>query len=125
MITEKDERVHTKSEYLTEFKEAIEIAFDKITSNVEDVSHYEYGGMRVKVSLVRDAFDRIVCNNGGFEIDARTVRHAHGIGNNNEWDVVDKDLVKVGSFYANDDMFGGVYMGVEINGEVVKRIHLR
>ena len=70
-------------------------------------------------------FDKLICEFGGFELDGRTLRHAHGIGNNSEYDVVDKDLVKVGTFYCNSDMFGGVYTGVTLNGEVIIKYHLR
>jgi hypothetical protein len=39
--------------------------------------------------VFRNLFDELISKDG-FEIDARSVRHAYGIGNNNEWDVLDK-----------------------------------
>ena len=86
---------------------------------------YDWGMERIQVRPVAEKFDEIIKENGGFELDGRTLRHANGIGNNNEWDIVDKELVKVGSFYCNSDMFGGVFVGVEIDGTVVRRHHLR
>lgn len=62
---------------------------------------------------LRDAFDEQISKQG-FEIDARTLRHAYGIGNNNKWDIVDRELNKVGTFWANDNMYQGVYVGAEV-----------
>ena len=126
MITEKDDRIiRPTSKYQDNLMNAVNIAFDYILQNKKSFEKYDWGMERIKVSPVTDKFDEIIKTNGGFEIDGRTLRHAHSIGNNNEWDIVDKELVKVGSFYCNDDMFGGVYIGVEIDGEVVRKHHLR
>lgn len=120
MITDKDERTFTNSKYIEEFKNAIDIAFAILIKEKMSLTKYEYGSRRMKPKLVTQKFDKIICQNGGFEIDGRTCRHAHGIGNNNEYDIVDKELEKVASFYCNSDMHGGVYVGVTMNGEKLK-----
>jgi hypothetical protein len=125
MITDKDERTFTKSRYIDKFHKAIDIAWNKIIQNQQEYSEYDWGMDRIQVNKVTKAFDKIIYESGGFELDGRSLRHAHGIGNNNEWDIVDKDLIKIGNFYCNSDMFGGVYIGIEVNGDIIKKAHLR
>lgn len=126
MITEKDDRIiRPTSKYQDNLTNAVNIALDYIVQNKKSFEERDYGMDRIQVSPVMRKFDELICKNGGFEIDGRTLRHAHGIGNNNEWDIVDKELVKVGDFYCNDDMFGGVYVGVEVDGDVIRKHHLR
>ena len=124
MITEKDERTFTKSKYVDEFMNAIDKACDVILENRQSLCEYDYGSMRVQEKLVTKRFDEIIHANGGFEIDGRTCKHAHGIGNNNEYEIVDKELIKVGSFYCNTDMHGGAYFGVIFNGKKIKRFFI-
>ena len=125
MIIEKDPRVQTTSPYTEEFHKTTHKAFQTIKSNVKQYTEYEWGMDRVQKHKIIQAFDQIIQEQGGFELDARTLRHANGIGNNSEYDVVDKDLIKVGTFYCNDDMFGGVYTGATLNGETIEKYHLR
>lgn len=125
MITETDPRVQTTSRYGDDFRKVINQAFQTIKSNVKQYEEYDYGMDRVQKHKVIQAFDELIYEMGGFELDGRTLRHAHGIGNNSEYDVVDKDLVKVGTFYCNDDMFGGVYTGATLNGETIEKYHLK
>lgn len=124
MITENDVRAHSVSPYFNLFKEIVPDAFQRIIDNKEDFRKYSNGIDRIDVRKVVEAFDWNICNAGGFEIDDRTLRHAFGIGNNNSWDIVDKNLIKVGIFYCNDDMFGGVFIGVILNGEKILKEHI-
>ena len=90
MITENDVRAKSESPYFNFFKEMVPDAFRKLISKRDLFVEEDWGMERIKVSKVVEAFDRIICENGGFEIDARTVRHAFGIGNNNAYDIVDR-----------------------------------
>ena len=125
MITEDDVRAHSESPYFNFFKEVVPTIFQEIVDKKDSFKEKNWGMERIIVNKVVEEFDRLICENGGFEIDGRTVRHAFGIGNNNAWDIVDMNLIKVGSFYCNDDMFGGVYIGVILNGEDVLEAHLK
>ena len=120
MITEYDDRVYVESEYVDDFKNAVEFAMNFIRRNFMKYARKGDLGYSHKFSpyVIRDAFDKLMMEYG-FEVDGRSVRHAYGIGNNNEWDVVDKDMGKVGEFYANNNMYNGVYVGVSIKGNVV------
>ena len=125
MITETDKRTFTTSKYTEEFFQAIDKAFEVLIENKDDYVEYDWGMDRVKVKKVTEAFDKVICENGGFELDGRTLRHKNGIGNNNEWDIVDKDLIKVGSFNCNSDMFSGVFVYIMFNGEEIKSMKLK
>ena len=124
MITDNDERTFTKTKYLQEFKDSINIAFTTLLHEKRQFVEYDYGMNRIQKKPVINRFDEIIKEHGGFELDGRTLKHAHGIGNNSEYDIVDKDLIKVGAFHYNSDMFGGVYVYVKVNGETVKRIFI-
>ena len=124
MITEYDERVCNGN--VKEFKEAAQEVMNHFRNNFMDYAQPPRirGYSRdFKPKVFRDAFDRLMMNRG-FEIDARTLRHAHGIGNNNRWDVVDKDLNKVGEFYANNNMYHGVYIGVISKDGIIDKFEI-
>lgn len=123
MITEYDERVYVESKHLNEFKECLKPAFDNLKDNARTFVEYNWGTDRVMVQHTVKAFDDFI-QHYGFELDARTLRHPHGIGNNNYYDVVDEELVKVGDFFCNDNMFGGVITGVSIKNETIIRLKL-
>lgn len=117
MITEADERVNT-SKYIKEFENVAKDALNYIRKNFMDYAEkgdpgYTYEFRAYKMMKV---FDDLISKHG-FEIDARTLRHAHGIGNNKEWDVVDKNLEKVGNFSAVDNMYSGSYLTVTTRGK--------
>ena len=120
MITEYDERVYIESEYIDDFLKCIPDVFNYLRNIKQNLK----SGDRMSVKLVSQAFDECILDYG-FELDGRTLRHAHGIGNNNEWDVVDKNLIKVGDFFCTDDMYGGVITGVTIKGEIIHKIKMR
>ena len=125
MITENDKRKYP-SEFIEEFKESALKAMNHIRENFMDYAQSpEIRGYSNTFNAyrIRDAFDELILKDG-FEIDTTTIRHAHGIGNNKKWDVVDKDLNKVGDFYANDDMYQGVYLGVQIQGKNIDSFHI-
>ena len=125
MITETDERIIIpKSEYIDDFRKIIDGVFNTLIHERRTFVEYDWGMDRVQKHQVINRFDELIKENGGFELDGRTLRHAHGIGNNSEYDIVDKDLVKVGSFYCNSDMFGGVYTGVTLDGTAVKKFFI-
>lgn len=114
MITEYDERVNQGN--FEEFKEVARKALNHIRNNFmsyakpPEIRGYDY---KFSPYTFRDEFDRLI-SPYGFEIDARSIRHAYGIGNNNEWDVVDKNMNKVGEFSANNNMYHGVYLNVYV-----------
>lgn len=125
MITENDKRKYP-SEFAEEFKESALKAMNYIRENFMNYAQPpEIRGYSNTFSpyKIRNVFDELILQDG-FEIDATTIRHAHGIGNNNKWDVVDKDLNKVGDFYANDNMYQGVALGVQIQGETIDRFEI-
>ena len=124
MITEYDERVYIESEFMDEFKRCIYPALAHIKKNKEAYKKYDCRMMRMQPKMVANAFDRFI-QDYGFELDGRTLKHAYGIGNNNEWDIVDKNLIKVGNFFCTDDMHGGVIVGVEIKGKIVESYKIR
>lgn len=124
MITEYDERVYTESEFMDKFKECINPALDHIKTHKDEYKEYSNRTDRIKPKIVGREFDKYI-QKYGFELDGRSLRHAYGIGNNNEWDIVDKNLVKVGDFFCTDDMFGGVITGVKIRGRTIKKYKLR
>ena len=121
MITEYDKRVYKQSEYIEKFYEAIKYAMNYIRKNFMDYAEKpEINGYsnKFKPNTIMKAFDTLILKYG-FEIDARTIRHAYGIGNNNEWDIVDKNLIKIGEFYATNNMYHGVILGVQIEGKTI------
>ena len=124
MITDYDSRVNNGD--FEEFKQVARKALKHIKENFMEyaqpprVRGYTY---TFSPYSFRDAFDKLISPNG-FEIDARTLRHAHGIGNNKEWDVVDKNMNKVGEFSANNNMYQGVYINVSVNGELLDRFEI-
>ena len=124
MITENDERVKTKSEYVKGLPAAVDVAFNYIMANIEFLKKMDWGINRIQVLEVMKTMDELLLKYD-FELDARTRFHKQGIGNNNRWDILDKDLVKVGYFNCNSDMFGGVYIYVEVDGEKIRSEHLR
>ena len=117
MITDKDKRVNT-SKFIDEFKDVAQNALNYIRKNY--MKYAKKGGLGYTYEFsaynMMKVFDSIISKHG-FEIDARTLRHAHGIGNNKEWDVVDKNIEKVGSFMAVDNMYSGAILSVYIRGE--------
>ena len=101
------------------FKKGAKEAFDYIAEHIDDFTEYDWGMNRVQVHLVFKEFTRrLVAEPYGFSF--MNLKHAHGIGNNNEWDVVKKDK-KIGTFYCTDDMFGGVRTGITIDGRIVDK----
>lgn len=79
-----------------------------VYNNPSSVSKYSWGMDRVEVHLVKDAVERRT----GIKL-TRPI-HAHGIGNNNAYEIVFTDTQKgeeqiVGLLHLNDDMFGNVY----------------
>ena len=118
MITEYDERVNT-SKYIEDFKEVAQNALNHIREHFmeykEESTSYGYSN-EFRGKTIMKVFDKLISPHG-FEVDARTIRYAHGIGNNKEWDVVDKNLEKVGDFSAVDNMYCGVILRVTVKGE--------
>ncbi len=121
MITKYDERVYIESKYTEEFKEVT----IKVLNHMRE--HFmEYKEERASLGYsnefrarnIAKIFDSLIMEHG-FELDGRTLTHAHGIGNNNEWEIVDKNLNPVGNFYATDNMYCGVILGVTIKGEKI------
>ena len=107
-------RVYDDSQY-QRIAEELEAAFRSI--NAEEVSEYDYGIYRAKVSKVKDALLRKV---GG--IKCGKVEHAHGIGNNNAIEIVClSDPVEeqiCGLLHLVDDMYGGIIFWVsDIDGD--------
>ena len=125
MITEYDPRVYTESKYTKEFEKAVTQAMNHIREHY--MTYAEKGDLgyshKFRPRTICNAFDEQISKKG-FEIDGRTLRHAHGIGNNNKWDILDKDMVKVGEFYSNNNMYNGVYVGVSIKDKVIDRFEL-
>ena len=125
MIDENDKRIKTNSKYASELKQVVNKAFQHIINNKNNYVEYDWGMDRVQKHKVINAFDSFICDCIGFELDSRSLKHAHGIGNNSEYDIVDKTLIKVGSFYCNSDMFGGVYTGVtDVEGNIIVGYHI-
>ena len=124
MITEYDERIYVESKFRDEFKKCIHPSLIHIKNNKDEYKEYDCGKKRIKPKIVGKAFDEFI-QNYGFELDGRSLRHAHGIGNNNEWDIVDKNLVKVGDFFCTDDMFGGIITGIKIKGKTIEKYEFR
>lgn len=117
MITDYDERVN-KGDF-EGFKPTAKKALNHIRKNfMQYAKPPEIRGYSHKFSpyVFRDVFDEQISKQG-FEIDARTLTHAHGIGNNNKWDIVDSNMNKVGEFRANNNMYHGVYINVHIKDE--------
>ena len=101
------------------FKKGAKEAFDYIAEHIDDFKEYDWGMNRVRVHLVfREFAKRLVAEPYGFSF--MNPKHAHGIGNNNEWDVI-KNGEKIGTFYCTDDMFGGVRTGITVDGRVVDK----
>jgi len=85
---------------------------------------YDWGMNRRQVSHVKANLNAEL-EPLGFVITDR-VEHAHGIGNNNLYEVEYTSSDKpdthtvVGRIYLNSDMFGGVFCGLEdLDGEVI------
>lgn len=117
MITEYDERIN-KGDF-EEFKQVAKQALNHIRKNfMEYAKPPEIRGYTNTFSpyTMRDVFDEQISPKG-YEIDARSIRHAYGIGNNNEWDIVDSNMNKIGEFNAINNMYQGVYISVHIKGE--------
>lgn len=121
MITKYDERVYEESKYTEEFKK---VAIKVLNHMREHFMEYKEPRARLGYSnefrarRIAEEFDNLISKHG-FELDERTLTHTHGIGNNNEWEVVDKDLNPVGKFYATNDMYCGVILGVKIKDEKI------
>jgi hypothetical protein len=119
MITKYDERVYVESKYGEEFKtscfEVLNHMREHFMEYKEEHSSLGYSNT-FRARTIAKKFDELL-SEYGFELDERTLTHAHGIGNNNEWEIVDKDINPVGSFYATDNMYSGVILGVTIKGE--------
>lgn len=125
MITAKD-KIETPSKFTEEFKASAKKAMKYIRKNFMDYAQPpEIRGYDNTFNpyIIRNEFDRLILQDG-FQIDATTIRHAHGIGNNNKWDIVDKEMNKVGEFYANDNMYQGVNLGVQIKGKTIDRFRI-
>lgn len=97
--------------------EEISARINKIIYSIptDEVSMYDYGMNRVKVSLVRQyIWERMNIEFGKNE-------HAHGIGNNNALEIIvteDNEQQVCGLLHLTNDMFGGVYAWVsDIDGE--------
>jgi len=77
------------------------------TLNPSELREYSYGIDRVKVSYVRDA---ILARSYGIKLGK--VEHAHGIGNNNAYEIIytgnpiEEQIC--GYLHLTDDMYGGV-----------------
>jgi hypothetical protein len=88
-----------------------EKVFKKIDENIENYVEHDWGMERAQLHLIVDeVFDNLT--NIGFSF--RNLKHAHGIGNNNEWEIVNDDDKTIGKFWCTDDMFGGVVTGIII-----------
>lgn len=122
MITETDERVAIPVD--EKLKKTVYNAFNTIIENLSFYKEYEWGIDRLQVNTIRDKFDELIMEDG-YEIDERTRYHKYGIGNNNRWEIVNSDLECVGYFNCNSDMYGGVYIYLEVNGEKYLSEHLR
>lgn len=119
MITEFDDRVNFGD--FEKFEKVGKEALDYIRKNfMEYAKPPEIRGYSNTFNpyVFRDVFDEQISKQG-FEIDTRTLRHAYGIGNNNEWDIADKDMNKVGEFWANDNMYQGLYIGANTKGKKI------
>lgn len=88
---------------------------------------YDWGMYRRQVSHVKGNLN-LELEKLGYRITDR-VEHAHGIGNNNSFEVEytsanDPDShIVVGRIYLNSDMFGGVFCGIEnLDGDVLYRM---
>ena len=114
MITEYDTRVNNGD--FEGFRKTAKKALKHIREHfmdyaqAPDIRGYSH---RFSPYTLRDEFDRLISQDG-FEIDARSIKHAYGIGNNNEWDILDKNMNKVGTFNANNNMYHGVYLNVYV-----------
>lgn len=125
MITEYDERVNKGN--FEEFKPVAKQALNHIRKHfMEYAKPPEIRGYENTFSpyTMRDVFDEQISPKG-FEIDARSIRHAYGIGNNNEWDIVDANMNKIGTFNAVDNMYQGVYISVLIKGKYFDGFEIR
>ena len=96
--------------------EEVSARINKIIERIpaHEVSMYEHGMNRVKVSLVRQyIWERM-------GIDFGKNEHAHGIGNNNALEIIvteDNEQQVCGLLHLTNDMFGGVYAWVsDIDG---------
>lgn len=89
-----------------------EKVFKKIDENIENYVEHEWGMKRAQLNLIVDeVFDNLT----GMGFSFRNLKHAHGIGNNNEWKIVNDDDKAIGRFWCTDDMFGGIVTGVIID----------
>lgn len=125
MITAKN-KIEKPSKFTEEFKASAQKAMQYIREHFMDYAQPpEIRGYDNTFNpyVIRNAFDELILKDG-FQIDATTIRHAHGIGNNNRWDIVDKELNKVGEFYANDNMYQGVNLGIQIKGKTIDRFRI-
>lgn len=121
MITKYDERVYVESKYIEEFKKVVIKTLDYMREHFMEYKEpraslgYSYEFRARNIAII---FDSLI-SKYGFELDERTLTHAYGIGNNNEWEVVDKNLDPVGKFYATNNMYCGVILGVTVKGEKI------
>ena len=101
-------RIYDDSKY-DEVRDAI-MLYVRNHINPKDVAEYSYGSNRVEPRLVRDAVERHLGNDYKFG----KCEHAHGIGNNNAWEIIymGEEEQICGLFHATDDMYGGVYCWV-------------
>ena len=98
---------------IEEMRRTVEEYFKKIDRNIENYIKYDWGMERAQLHLIVDeVFDNLT--NIGFSF--RNLKHAHGIGNNNEWEIVKDDDETIGKFWCTDDKFGGVVTGIIIDG---------
>ena len=119
MISDYDERINNGN--FEGYEESARKALKHIRENFMDYAEPpEIRGYSHTFNpyVFRNLFDELISKDG-FEIDARSLRHAHGIGNNHKWDVLDEELNKVGEFWANDNMYQGIYIGTNVKGRKI------
>lgn len=122
MINKGDERLLTKSPMTKMLKIVAQSIIDNLVAHRKEDEEYDYGMYRIQERKVVERVDKLLMGMD-LEIDATSVEHAHGIGNNNSYKIVDKDMLKAGEFYCNTDMYSGVYVGFTIDGETIAKAH--
>lgn len=117
MITAKDPRVATQSKYVKELKTAMDEVYETLPKCHGSVlGKKDYINHHLSAHKVMAKIDEIIMKYG-FEVDARECKHAHGIGNNNEWKIVDRELEHVAELHCINNMYGGVIVYVTLNGD--------
>ena len=119
MITKDDPRVSKGIGHKPKLELAIDETF-RILPKLDggNVGNYNYGyrEYELDVDKVMEQVDKILIRYD-FDVDARECKHAFGIGNNNEWNIVDKELEPFAELHCTDDMFGGVIVYFTMNGD--------